>query len=118
MRKAQFEKWSYDHNRKGPSQHERQHQSSYKSVGTNSVFCCSRVTVNKPWFLHEKLIFNLLGSKFFSLFTEIVTQVEFHEKIIPAKSDLSLSGAHENAPYVFYCGLHFTCLEQYLVSLY
>lgn len=34
VRKAQFEKWSYDHNRKGPSQHERQHQSSYKSVGT------------------------------------------------------------------------------------
>lgn len=36
VRKTQFEKWSYDHNRKGPSQHELQHQSSYKSVGTLS----------------------------------------------------------------------------------
>lgn len=85
VRKAQFEKWSYDHNRKGPSQHECQHQSSYKSVET--VFCCSRVTVNKPWFLHEKLIFNLLGSKFFlcswNCYTGRISWKDYSCKISP-----------------------------------
>lgn len=121
MRKAQFEKWSYDHNRKGPSH--TNVSTSLLQVSRNSVFCCSTVTANTPWFLHQKEIFNLLGSNFFPLCSlKLLHKVQLHEKVIPAKSHLRLSGlpeshAGENTTHVFMDSHMFgTCLECSLLS--
>lgn len=84
---------------------------SLLQVSRNSVFCCSTVTANTPWFLHQKEIFNLLGSNFFPLCSlKLLHKVQLHEKVIPAKSHLRLSGlpeshACENTPHVFHYGL-------------